>query len=692
MTGKSLTIFLFLIIIGSLIFISPVKGQQYQVTQLEEQLRSSKNQPDKVKLQILSQLCERSLSMNYELTEEYITQLEALMAKSGDYFYEAEVLSLKAQISLLNGEIDKVQAQLLSAIDKFSKKNDYVGIAFCHQHLAHYAYKNLQKDSVCYHAEQMHQLLLKYAPEKVYHSNLTLANCATIRNEVPKAIDYYEKSKEQALAANDSLVLAGNLDKLAFYLMRQNDYDKASGYAFRAVKIMEKLKANNSLCSAYLNLGELYFLNQDSINGYNSFDKSVKLARQVKLPNLESRAYFYVGFYLLKDKKYAASKQQFLLCKQLSEQYDLKQNEILSVKGLGDVANAEQKPKEAINHYLTAIKLSDEKGVEQLKPGLFLSISETISDIESEEEQVEKFIADVIALSKKEQVLNDKYNINLALKNIYERKKEFKESLKFASKALSLQDSIKKKALTVSINEIELKYENQLKEEELEKQRLVVREQQVQQNIYTLSNIFLLSLLSLLGGIFYLRSKFFKQLKLQNNQLEHQQVEISDLLQNVHTKNTQLEEKIVLQSTELMDYIMSREKMDFQVKEIQSLIKKTKSNAPLQPNILEDIENKVNNIFDQSNNWLRFKEKINTVYPNFFPNLFSAHPELTKKDLKHCAYVLIGLSVKEVCEIMFVAPKTVESTRYRLRKKMNLDANTLLKDYLVSFSKGAGNT
>jgi len=600
-----------MISIISLLISVPIKGQHYQVKQLEKELLSSQHEPDSIRFQILYKLCQKSISL---------------------------------------------------AIEKFSQKNDFVGMAYCHQYLAQYAHQKLQKDSVCYHATLMQQLLETHAPEKNYLANFTMGNCASIQHEKIKAFKYYKKSRDQSLLAGDSLILAENLISMTYYFIEQNELDSASLYTYEAVKIMEKIKANYSLPAAYLMLGEIYYLNQDTINTFAQVKKAIKQARLVDAPILEAQAYYCLGYYELQEKKYESSQKHFETCHNISEKHDLLLNEIISLYGLGNVAKANNKAEEAINYYLTAINLSDEKGIKYITPILFLSISELIANIKSQKEiPIEKIISDIIALSEKEQVLSDRYNINLALKNLYENKKDFKKSLEFASKALALKDSLQQKKLTVSINELELKYENTLKEEKLEKQALILNRHKIQQRIYAVSTVLLLSLLGIGALFFNTRNKLYKQLKTKNEQLENQQKEISDLLEDVNNKNTLLEERVVLQSTELMDYIMSREKMEYQVKSIQSLIKKQKKEANLTPDLLADISSKVNNIFDQSNNWLRFKEKINSVYPNFFNNLHSAHPELSKKELKHCAYVLV-------------------------RKKMNLDASTLLKDYLFSFS------
>lgn len=47
-------------------------------------------------------------------------------------------------------------------------------------------------------------------------------------------------------------------------------------------------------------------------------------------------------------------------------------------------------------------------------------------------------------------------------------------------------------------------------------------------------------------------------------------------------------------------------------------------------------------------------------------------PSLSKTDLRMCAYLRIGMSAKEIAQAMSVLPDTVNTSRYRIRKKLGL--------------------
>ena len=58
-------------------------------------------------------------------------------------------------------------------------------------------------------------------------------------------------------------------------------------------------------------------------------------------------------------------------------------------------------------------------------------------------------------------------------------------------------------------------------------------------------------------------------------------------------------------------------------------------------------------------------------------------PNLSANDIKMCAYLRMNLSTKEIASILNISARGVEISRYRLRKKMDLENATNLTDFLL---------
>jgi len=88
---------------------------------------------------------------------------------------------------------------------------------------------------------------------------------------------------------------------------------------------------------------------------------------------------------------------------------------------------------------------------------------------------------------------------------------------------------------------------------------------------------------------------------------------------------------------------------------------------------------------------MSFSSEVDTIYQkaeiankNFIDRLNQDHPELTQLDKKLLILLRIGLTSKEIAPLMNISHKSVEISRYRLRKKLNLDKNINLSDFCKS--------
>ncbi len=67
-----------------------------------------------------------------------------------------------------------------------------------------------------------------------------------------------------------------------------------------------------------------------------------------------------------------------------------------------------------------------------------------------------------------------------------------------------------------------------------------------------------------------------------------------------------------------------------------------------------------------------FEETIKQVHQSFQLQLLIAVPTLTKTEQKICSLIKLGLSSKEISELLYVSVRTIEGHRLNIRKKMHL--------------------
>mgnify|MGYP003331829594 FL=1 len=82
--------------------------------------------------------------------------------------------------------------------------------------------------------------------------------------------------------------------------------------------------------------------------------------------------------------------------------------------------------------------------------------------------------------------------------------------------------------------------------------------------------------------------------------------------------------------------------------------------------------------------WEFFQQAFDNADKDFLKRLKDMYPSLTNHDLKLCAYLRLNLSSKEIAPLLNISVKSVDIKRYRLRKKMALQHDQNLTEYILS--------
>ena len=94
---------------------------------------------------------------------------------------------------------------------------------------------------------------------------------------------------------------------------------------------------------------------------------------------------------------------------------------------------------------------------------------------------------------------------------------------------------------------------------------------------------------------------------------------------------------------------------------------------------LKKMIRQINKEIEDNDQWALFEKNFNQVHEEFFHKLSKINSKLTPKDLKLCAYIKMNLSNKEIAPLMNITVRGVETHRFRLKKKLNLDQETIFE-------------
>lgn len=144
-------------------------------------------------------------------------------------------------------------------------------------------------------------------------------------------------------------------------------------------------------------------------------------------------------------------------------------------------------------------------------------------------------------------------------------------------------------------------------------------------------------------------------------------------------KNEQLEKENKNKSNELAASTMSIIKKNELLNQIKEQLSKIGDVKLVKP-VIKTIDQNLN----QRKTWELFQKAFNNADQDFFKKLNEYHPNLSPNDMKLCAYLRLNLSSKEIAGLINISPRSVEVKRYRLRKKLELDNNENLTNYIIN--------
>lgn len=164
------------------------------------------------------------------------------------------------------------------------------------------------------------------------------------------------------------------------------------------------------------------------------------------------------------------------------------------------------------------------------------------------------------------------------------------------------------------------------------------------------------------------KKREIKELKKQNLQYElrHKSQELANSTMNLIRKN-----EILIDISENITEV---------AKDIDSNADRNKILSSL-----NQIGRMIHDNISADNNWKKFEENYDIVYENFLKRLEESFPELNVCEKRICAYLKMGLTSKDIAPLINMSVRSVEMSRYRMRKKMKLGSYSNLGNFLQKF-------
>ena len=172
------------------------------------------------------------------------------------------------------------------------------------------------------------------------------------------------------------------------------------------------------------------------------------------------------------------------------------------------------------------------------------------------------------------------------------------------------------------------------------------------------------------------------EIDLMKSKLEKEQLENERRKRN--EENLILEQEILLRNKELTTSTLLINQHNSVLKKISTELDALKNNSTSSKTPIREIKKLIRSSTNFENDWDDFKLHFENVHSDFFINLNKIHPNLSQTDSRHCAYIRMKLSTKEIARLMGISATSVQMARVRLKKKMSLGKETDLRNYVVN--------
>lgn len=530
------------------------------------------------------------------------------------------------------------------------------------------------------------ELLLSYANTEAEKTDLLIELSIELQNNAPNlALGYAQEalllSVKQAQGGKEITAMI----ILAEIYWGMTDYKMAMEFATKAKIKAKKNELSFELAQAYRVIGLIYVDLGSYKKASEYFFKSLKLFEEIKNKEGTARAMSSIGYVFFDQENFDKALEYYFKSLNLAKE----SNDLLGIaRGLNNVAAVYGSQGEylKVKQYIEEAIIINKRLDNKLWVGInYMNLGLTYQKLHNQETALEYFeMAIAIFRALDNTIWQLKCYLNIG--GYYRDSKNYKQSLEYAHLALNqaqkhemkkmvhdsyralhqsylaMEDTInayhylllkmeakdsldfdKNKAL---LSKLELQYDFEKKEQE---------EFIKQQRNDFITILVILSLSFALVLIFLLWNR--QRIKARNIDLE----------------KTVLEEKLEFKNKEFTMHMMSLMKKNEIIERLGKKLILVEKEA-----VKDETKQAISRIAAELQKstdteiWEEFELRFSQVHSDFYTDLLHQFPKLTPSEQKLCAFLRLNMTTKEISELTGQSTSTLETARYRLRKKLNI--------------------
>jgi len=431
---------------------------------------------------------------------------------------------------------------------------------------------------------------------------------------------------------------------------KNENYNLAIRYFTDAIKLYKNLDDKKRVASCYSNLGMASKALGDTLKAIEYFEKSLKIRKPIDdirgqiivLNNLSST--------FLQSNSLVKAKEYIIKALNLNKNERYKASLAITLQNMGTYYQKIGKNKQAIEYALKSLNIMKSSGSRSIYEDVYLLLSQA-----------------------------------------YESIGNYKMSLVYYKEQKLVHDSIFDAESRANYNKLQLELETTKKEKEIgflkkERENRALEHQMLKnwQIATVLISLSIILLIAVIAISIYSKRKKDKQIHLQKEIVHRKENELSKSeLEKSKLKEIELQQSILYKSKQLSTHALHMMQKNTMLQEMQLDIKTLSKKANIED---KPDYNRINQQIKQSlrsqKDWDVFKLYFEDINKNFYQKLKEINPALTTNDHRLCALIKLNMTSKEMASVLNVAPNSIKSSRYRLKKKLGLDVEADLEEFV----------
>ncbi|MDN4166388.1 tetratricopeptide repeat protein [Cytophagales bacterium LB-30] len=474
------------------------------------------------------------------------------------------------------------------------------------------------------------------------------------------------------------------MNNIAITFFYNDDYVNALKWYFECLKIREQLPDKGTLAIAKSNIGMVYRRLAKSDLAIKYYTEALDLVRDLKDKVAEMTVLGSLGTIYYDQYDLVKSLECHQEALRIALEIGDRQREALAYTNLGAVEQENGNLENALQYYNRNLAILEDIGGKTNKIVALMNMAE-VYRLQKKWGQAIKVSQKMLEIGQANQSENEILQAYQSFAETYKGMEDFKKAFHYSSKYHALKDSIFNKDKIAITEELSAKYESEKKAAEIalkEKELAELKHSQEARNLYVLLVIFVLVALVGIGSVYYLRQrdKFKKERSIA--QKNRELAELS--LKNEQSKKDLLKSELDYKSRELINltnFVLEKESANKEIEEkLMAVLKK--SNSSMSKDELSDILLSIKKSLKINEGHHELIHHLQQLNAEFYGKLDEKIPGLTMNEKRLCALLRLNLTSKQIAVILNIATESVDMKRYRLRKKIGIESDTLLSEFV----------